>query len=48
MSTPTDRDLDRQAHPAPATTDQHGHRTTTPQPEAGDINRNFGWIREQR
>lgn len=48
MSTPTDRDLDRQAHPAPAHTDQYGQRTTTPDPAPADIVRNFGWTREHQ
>lgn len=39
---PTERELDRLAHPAPAQTDQHGNRTHTPQPQPEDIVRNFG------
>lgn len=38
----TERELDRLAHPAPCTTDQHGNRTHTPQPQPEDIVRNFG------
>lgn len=46
MSTPTDRDLDRQAHPAPAATNPDGTRQHTPQPAPADTIRNFGWTRE--
>lgn len=47
MTTPTERDADRAAHPAPCTTDQYGRRMTTPEPAPDDINRNFGWTRDQ-
>lgn len=41
MSTPSERDQDRAAHPAPCTT-TNGQRDYTPQPQPADIVRNFG------
>lgn len=42
MSSHTERDLDRAAHPAPCTTDQNGQRQISPQPDPAAVVRNFG------
>ena len=47
MSTPTERDQDRAAHPDPCTT-TNGHRDYTPPPNPDNIVRNFGWTKEQQ